>query len=249
MKVIALYNIKGGVGKTASAVNLAYLASLDGSRTLLWDLDPQGAASFYFKIKAKIKDGSRKLVTGKSNADDMIQHTDYPDLDLLPADFSNRNLDIFLDQTKKPAKRVQKVIKSLTDDYRYIFLDCPPSISSTSESVFAATDILLIPTIPTTLSLQTFQQIIKFFNKEDYGPLQLIPFFAMVDRRKHMHRLITSKPPAMMSNVLETIIPYASDIERMGIHRAPIGTFAHQSKAAQSYLELWDEIQSKIISA
>ncbi len=247
MKVIAIYNIKGGVGKTASAVNLAYLASLDGSRTLLWDLDPQGAASFYFKVKAKIKGGSRKLVTGKSNVDDAIHHTDYPNLDLLPADFSNRNLDIFLDQTKKPEKRLQKVIKPLANDYNYVFLDCPPSISSVSESVFAAADILLIPTIPTTLSLQTFQQIMKFFSKENYDSLQLVPFFVMVDRRKQMHRLIVSKPPAMMSNVLESTIPYASEIERMGIHRSPVSTFAYHGKAAQSYVELWDELQSNIL--
>ncbi len=247
MKVIAIYNIKGGVGKTASAVNLAYLASLDGSRTLLWDLDPQGAASFYFKVKAKIKGGSRKLVTGKSNVDGAIHHTDYPNLDLLPADFSNRNLDIFLNQTKKPEKRLQKVIKPLANDYSYVFLDCPPSISSVSESVFAAADILLIPTIPTTLSLQTFQQIMKFFSKENYDSLQLVPFFVMVDRRKQMHRLIVSKPPAMMSNVLESTIPYASEIERMGIHRSPVSTFAYHGKAAQSYVELWDELQSNIL--
>jgi len=64
MKTIASYNVKGGVGKTSAAVNLAYLSAQDGYRTLLWDLDPQGAATFLFRIRPKVKGGSRKLVGG-----------------------------------------------------------------------------------------------------------------------------------------------------------------------------------------
>ena len=246
MKVIAIYNIKGGVGKTATAVNLSYLASLDGISTLIWDLDPQAAASFYFKIKAKVKGGGRKLIEGKFDPDDAIRGTDYENLDLLPADFSYRNMDIFLEQIKNPVKRLHKLLKPFSKEYDIIFLDCPPSISSASESVFAATDILLVPTIPTTLSLQTFQQIQKFFSKQDYAPIKVLPFFVMVDRRKQMHRLIVDKPPAFMSNVLQSNVPYASEIERMGIHRAPVGAFAQRSKAARCYLELWQEIRSAI---
>uniref|UniRef100_UPI00211B593E ParA family protein n=1 Tax=Crenothrix polyspora TaxID=360316 RepID=UPI00211B593E len=65
MKVLALYSIKGGVGKTSSAVNLAFNAAQAGYRTLVWDLDPQGASSYYFRIKPKIKGGSKKLIAGK----------------------------------------------------------------------------------------------------------------------------------------------------------------------------------------
>ncbi len=246
MKVIAIYNIKGGVGKTATAVNLSYLASLDGTPTLIWDLDPQGAASFYFKIKAKIKGGGRKLVAGKFNPDDAIRGTDYENLDLLPADFSYRNMDIFLQQAKKPIKRLRKLIKPFSKEYDTVFLDCPPSISSASESVFAATDVLLVPTIPTTLSLRTFQQIQDFFNSQDYAPIKILPFFVMVDRRKQIHRQIIDEPPTFMSNVLKSSIPYASEIERMGIHRTPVSVFAHRSKAARSYLKLWQEIRSNV---
>lgn len=85
MKIIASYNIKGGVGKTATAVNLAYLAAAQGLRTLVWDLDPQGAASFYFRIKPRVKKGARGLIEKKRALDEVIKSTDYARLDLIPA--------------------------------------------------------------------------------------------------------------------------------------------------------------------
>ena len=88
--VLATYNIKGGVGKTSAAVNLAYLAARDGHRTLLWDLDPQGASTFLFRVKPKVKGGGAKLVRGKTDAADRIKGTDHERLDLLPAAVANR---------------------------------------------------------------------------------------------------------------------------------------------------------------
>ncbi len=113
MKVIATYNIKGGVGKTATAVNLAWLAAREGAPTLVWDLDPQGAASYYYRIKPKIKGGGKRLVQGKRDLDDFIRGTDYAQLDLLPADFSYRNMDLFLDQAKNPVRQIHKLLKPL----------------------------------------------------------------------------------------------------------------------------------------
>lgn len=248
MKVIAIYNIKGGVGKTATTVNLSYLASLDGASTLVWDLDPQGAASYYFRIKAKVKGGGKKLVEGKRGLDDAIKGTDYENLDLLPADFSYRDMDFFVEMTKKPEHRLNKLLKPLSREYDYVFLDCPPSISSASESVFGAADVLLIPTIPTTLSLRTYKQIKKFFKQENYDSMKILPFFAMVDLRKQMHRLITEYPPSFMPGVLTSYIPYASEVERMGINRAPVGDFAAQSRAACCYRSMWEEIKSNLYS-
>ena len=244
MKIIAIYNIKGGVGKTAAAVNLSYLASLDGARTLIWDLDPQGAASYYFRIKAKVKGGGQKLVEGKKDLDDAVKGTDFENLDLLPADFSYRDMDLFLDKTKKPTQRLKKLLKPMADEYDFTFLDCPPSISSASESVFTAADILLVPTIPTTLSLRTYRQIKKFFKAMDFDSAKILPFFTMVDRRKQMHRLIVERPPTFKPPILQSYIPYASEVERMGVHRAPICDFAPHSRAAQCYQSMWDEVKA-----
>ena len=117
MRILATYNIKGGVGKTATAVNLAYLAALSGNRTLLWDLDPQGAASFYFRIKARVKGGGAKLLRGDLDLDSRIRETDFPGLHVLPADFSYRNLDLALDKAKKPIRQIERLLRPLSEEY------------------------------------------------------------------------------------------------------------------------------------
>ena len=248
MITIAIYNIKGGVGKTATAVNLSFLASLDGANTLLWDLDPQGAASFYCKIKAEVKGGGKKLIEGNSDIEAAVKGTDYENLDLLPADFTYRHMDTFLAQTEDPVSRFNHLLVPFAEEYDYVFLDCPPSISSLSEAVFAAADLVLVPTIPTTLSLRTYQQIIGFFEQQGIDKSKVLPFFVMVDRRKKMHRLIVEHPPSFMKSLLTSYIPYASEVERMGQHRAPLTVFAARSRAAQCYTSMWDELRSYIFA-
>ncbi|MBV9002333.1 MAG: AAA family ATPase, partial [Solirubrobacterales bacterium] len=123
--VLASYNIKGGVGKTSAAVNLAYLAARDGATTLLWDLDPQGASTYLLRVRPKVKGGGRRLVRGKTDATARIKGTDYERLDLLPADFSYRHMDLHLDAAKRPTRRLARVLAPLAPDYDYVFLDCP----------------------------------------------------------------------------------------------------------------------------
>ncbi|GAB4259769.1 MAG: AAA family ATPase [Methylomicrobium sp.] len=246
MKIIAAFNIKGGVGKTSTAVNLAYLASRDGFRTLVWDLDPQGASSYYFRIKPKIKGGGKKLIQGKHELDDVIKGTDFDHLDLLPSDFSFRNLDLVLDGKKKPTKQLDKLLQPLSENYDFIFLDCPPSISLLSEAVFKAADVLLSPVIPTTLSLRTLDQLKQFIAEIENDELRLLPFFSMVDRRKKLHIDILENSPQRYPELLASTIPYASDIERMGVERMPLGAFVKKGNSIQAYTKLWQEIKQRL---
>ncbi len=246
LKVLAAYNIKGGVGKTAAAVNLAYLAAHEGAPTLVWDLDPQGASSYYFRIKPKIRGGGKKLMRGKHELDTCIKGTDYPGLHLLPADFSYRKLDLLLAHTEKPARKLRQLLKPLADEYAYVFLDCPPSISLLSESVLGAADALISPIIPTTLSVRTLEQLQTFIDDQRLTRLRLLPFFSMVDRRKNLHRQIMATLPKQFLSFLNTHIPYASDVERMGIERAVLASFAPSSRAAKAYEALWREIKARL---
>jgi chromosome partitioning protein len=243
-RVLATYNIKGGVGKTSAAVNLAYLAARDGARTLLWDLDPQGASTYLFRIKPKVKGGGSALVRGRSDVDALIKGTDHEHLDLLPADFSYRHMDLALDATKRPTARLARVLAPLADEYDYTFLDCPPSVSLVSESVFEAADALLVPIIPATLSSRTFDQIEQLLSED--GP-QVMAFFSMVDRRKLLHRQVMAQlADEQPAALLQSVIPMAADVERMGAHRRPLVDFAPRSAAARAYAALWEEVRARL---
>lgn len=246
MRVIASYNIKGGVGKTAAAVNLSYLAAKEGARTLVWDLDPQGAASFYYRIKPKIHMGGARMLRRKRALERVIKATDYPNLDLVPADFSYRKMDRSLAQLKKSRRRLFRLVAPLGRDYDYVFIDCPPGITLVSENVFVAADAVLVPTIPTTLSLRTLAQLVDFKRKKDLNNLRLLPFFSMLDKRKNMHRLIAEHPPKELGEFLEQSIPYASIVEQMGHRRAPLEVFAPRSPAAGAFRALWEELAARL---
>ena len=246
MKIVACYNIKGGVGKTAAAVNLAWLAARDGMVTLIWDLDPQGAATFYFRTTPKIKGGGRALIGGERGLHELVQSTEYPLLDILPADFSYRHMDIRLEETRKPTRRLRKLLKPLAETYDIVFLDCPPSISLVSEAVFEAADIVLVPVIPTTLSLRTLDQLQDFRTRRGLDGLRLLPFFSMVDRRKSLHRDILEKYPAECPGLFTTHIPYASEVEQMGLHCAPVVQFAAYSRAGLAFEALWHELRRQL---
>lgn len=246
MKVIAAYNIKGGVGKTATAVNIAYVAASSGYRVLIWDLDPQAAASFLFRVKPKVKGGGKALIAGKRSVGDAIKATDFDNLDLLPADFTYRNLDLHLDGERKSMSRLRSLLAPLRREYDLVVLDCPPSISLLSENVLHATDLLLVPLIPTTLSVRTLDQLTEFISDFDGHKPQILAFFSMLDRRKRLHREIADELPAQRKNdVARTAIPSLSAIERMSVDRTPVTAAAPRSQATRCYRELWEEARAR----
>ncbi len=242
MKVVACYAIKGGVGKTSTAVNLAYLAAAEGRRTLLWDLDPQGAATYLFRVKPKIRGGGDALVERRRPLEDSIKATDFDGLDLLPADFSYRNMDLALDATKKPTERISQLLKPLADDYDVVVLDCPPSVSLLSESVVRAADVIVVPIVPSTLSLRTFDQLLEHLVAPSKSNPRIVGFFSMVDRRKRQHREVVESLPSQRPQVSGLVVPAATIVESMGLERAPVEAYAPRSVAAQAYRDLWQLI-------
>lgn len=245
MSVIAVYNIKGGVGKTATAVNLSYLSAAGGDKTLLCDMDPQGSSTYYFRIRADRKFNTKKLLKGGKHIERSIRGTDYPGLDLLPADFSYRNIDIALDDMKKSRQRISRVLKPLRKEYDRIFIDCPPNITLLSENIFYAADYILVPLIPTTLSHLALQQLFRFLEEIGEKRTKVIVFFSMVEKRKKMHwemmrQLIKKK------GFLPALVPYLADVEKMGLFRAPVNVTSPKSMAAASYTDLWSEIRKRM---
>lgn len=245
MITIALYNLKGGVGKTAGCVNLAHLAALDEYRTLIWDLDPQGASGFYYHAEPGTAKDTKKLVEQSIDIRELLQQTAYEHLDIIPADFSSRKLDFFLEEQKSSKKFLKQLLKPLKNDYDLVFIDCPPGFSVLAENIFQAADIVLLPTIPTTLSLRTFEAVKDFFEEKKIDLSKLMCYFSMVDSRKALH-LETMESFAQQRRFFESNIPYLSDVEKMGIYQAPVADYAPNSRAAIAYGELWAEIKEGI---
>ena len=243
MKIIAVTNIKGGVGKTTTAVNLSYLCAAGGDQTLLWDLDPQGAATYTLRCEGGEHVSARKLVAGKRELPELVVRTAYERLDMLPADFSYRNFDVHLSERKRPAERLLKMSRTLGELYSTLFLDCPPGISLLSENVLRAADVAIVPLLPTPLSVRMLTQLQEFIAAEGWSDLLLVPFFSMVDRRKKLHHEIIASTREQFPVMLATEVPYWSDIERMSLRREPLPAFSPGSPGGQIYTALWSEIE------
>jgi cellulose biosynthesis protein BcsQ len=239
--------MKGGVGKTAASVNVAYEATRDGFKTILCDLDPQGSASFYFRIRPPKRLGPKALIKGAGRLSRAIRGTDYESLDVLPSSISLRNLDIQLDRVKRSKKRLREILDPLTREYDLVLLDCPPSMTLVSENVFQAADFVVVPCVPTTLSMMTFEKLRDFFKKRKLKDSKILAFFSMVEARKRLQRDVMAKMDRGNRYFLTTRIPYLAEVERMGLERKPVACYSPASLAAMRYNELWHEIKQRTL--
>ena len=246
MTVLAFYNQKGGVGKTAAAVNLAYLSATEGNKTLLWDLDPQAAAGFYFQVESTQKNEAKKLLSNEIDLPNSIQESGYENLDIIPSDLSARNADVLLAE-KNGKKRIHSALRTLKNQYDVIILDCPPGLSAFHDSIFQAADWVLMPNIPTTLSMRSYDTVKSYFAEHNLDQSTIRGFFSMVDHRKNLHHEVLNEHYKDKS-FFKNYIPYLSDVEKMGQQLAPVETFAYSSYAAQCFRDLWKEIRKTCLA-
>jgi chromosome partitioning protein len=237
---IAVYSLKGGVGKTTMSVNLAWAsACISRRRTLLWDLDPQAASSWLLSTDQTSRDAAQAIFSKDVEVKKLIQPSTVPGLDLIAADTSLRGLDhLFREMDKK--KRLAKLIESLGRDYDRVILDCPPGLTETSEQVLRAADLIVIPVIPSPLSQRAMGEVARYLVQRGGAHAPILPVDSMVDRRRSLHRA------ALESQTGWPAIPMASTIEQMTVRRKPLGAFAPASPSAQAFASLWTQVERQL---
>ncbi|MFP4301221.1 MAG: ParA family protein [Alkalispirochaetaceae bacterium] len=241
MKTVLLYSLKGGVGKSAAAVNIAYAAAQEGRRTLLCDLDAQGSASFYFRVKPK-GTSAKKLM--KEKLAGAIKGSDYENLDILPSSFSYRKLPVVLADAKKPHKKLADSFDPFSEEYDLLVLDSHAGIDVEAEGLLRTADRILMPIIPTPLSVNTYRTVIEFLQRHELNRDKVSAFFSMVDGRRKLHREVMENLREREKRFLSTAIPYSAEVEKMGSYREPLLARRAKTKAALAYAALWKELSS-----
>jgi len=246
VRVLSFYNLKGGVGKTTAAVNIAWEAASAGTPTLLWDLDPQAASSWYLGHDAGLESSAKKLIRGRQPIGSEVCRTPWHGLDLLPGDMGYRHMDLLIDKSGGKTDLLQQLIRPFAEQYALLILDCPPNFSRLSDNLFQVSDMLAVPVIPSPLALRAWEQLTTYFRDQGLPQKRLSPFLSMVDRRRTLHRQWTDPDNKILKRQLEQWIPYASQIEQMGTRRAPVATFAPGSAAASAFHGLWTGIDARL---
>jgi cellulose biosynthesis protein BcsQ len=241
MATIAVYSLKGGVGKTTLAASLAWYAATGGAarRTLLWDLDPQAAASWLLGAGNVGKDDAQSIFTRETDAARLVRPTGATNLSVLPADRSLRELDRLFHELDK-RKRLAKLAEKLGKSWDRIILDCPPGLTDTADQALRAATLIIVPVIPSPLARRAFEDVVRHLREEHGRIAPMLPVFNMVDRRRTLHLAALAEQPDWPA------IPIASALEAMTANAPLSGPFAIGGVAGAAIAGIWRGIEKRL---
>ena len=240
MASIAIYSVKGGVGKTTFAVNLAWCAAAISRRsTLLWDLDAANGSGFLLGVESNLKKPASSIFNLDRKPSQLVCHTQCDRLDVLPADASLRELDRELTRIGRN-KRLAKLSEKLGKDYERIIFDCPPVLNAISAQVIRAADLIIVPLPPSPLSKRAFDLVVEEVKGSGKKHPPILPVLSMIDLRRNLHRR------AVEANPDWPVVPMASAIELCAVEQMPVGAFAPRAPSARAFAQLWTAIERKL---
>jgi cellulose biosynthesis protein BcsQ len=242
---VALTALKGGVGKTSTAVNLAALAAAAGHRTLLWDIDPQAGATACLGVKPKLRGGAQRLLGGDRDMSGAIRRSSIDRLDVLPGDVSLREADVIISSNRKPRRSLKRILSAVARDYDVVLVDCPPGVGPATEVLVRSVDLLLVPVVPAPLDLRALDRFADVIDDLGAPPELLAPFLSLVDRRKPLHRKLMDEVRTER-RFLASAVPVSSAVERMPMEQVPTVIAAPRSLASLALRDLWGEVADRI---
>ena len=245
-KVISIANQKGGVGKTTTAVNLAASLAITEINTLLIDADPQGNSSSGVG-KDKIERNLYHALIGEASIKEVIKDTEIPHLKIVTANTDLIGAEIELINEIAREKKLKGVLQEVIPEYDFIFIDCPPSLGLLTVNSLAAAHSVLIPLQCEYYAMEGLTQLLKTIRivKESLNPdLQIEGILlTMYDLRNNLSQQVTDEVRShFKGRVFSTIIPRNVKLSEAPSFGQPCILYDAESKGAQSYLELAQEI-------
>lgn len=246
MRTIAFMVSKGGVGKTISSVNVAYiLAAEKGKKVLLIDLDPQGNASKAYQIQPEKLNVADLMINKSAEVQDAIYATKYPNISVIPADRAllKANQQVLLDSTSVQQLRLRRHLKTVENEYDYCVFDCPTDVSMSTLNALAMTDDVMIPVKIDSYSFDAIMQVSSIIeDMQDFNPkLKLAGCFVNMYQNNNLCRNGVEVLRSQTSfYTFQTVIRNTVKVSE-STYASPLYAYAPRSTAAQDYRALVEE--------
>ncbi|MCR5716938.1 MAG: AAA family ATPase [Lachnospiraceae bacterium] len=247
-KILAVANQKGGVGKTTTSINLSAALAEQGKKVLLVDIDPQGNATSGYGIdKNELEDTVYELMLGETSIGECIIKDAFPNVSILPANVNLAAAEIELIDRKDNQYILKKELDYVKDQYDYILIDCPPSLSMLTVNSMTAADKVLVPIQCEYYALEGLSQLIHTVNlvRERLNPTLDIEgvVFTMYDSRTNLSmQVVENVKNNLTQHVFETLIPRNIRVAEAPSYGMPINQYDEKSAGAEAYRNLAKEV-------